>query len=285
MSDLTQIGEHLIAWPTDRPPTSLVVFLGGTGSTPANYRELTAAVGAMGHAVINLRYPNADAVGMRCLGDDRCFGQARGVAVFGTGVEPAPGVGPFACDGLEVQPGDSIVGRLVGLLATQIPGAKAASFLRADPTSPYVADGVGPAMPDWERTIVAGHSQGGGHAAFLATHVLVQRVVMLASPNDHVDGRPATWMAPCTTPPDRFRGIRHANEGLLGQHVPTAWKVLGGGHPETDIGDGADDPRGGRLLVVHEPDVDIGTNHSCVAVDGVAGPAMAPAWASVFSRS
>lgn len=39
----------------------------------------------------------------------------------------------------------------------------------------------------WDKIIVSGHSQGGGHAAVIGITQDVQRVLMFGSPNDHID--------------------------------------------------------------------------------------------------
>lgn len=277
------VGEHLVALPEGGGLRSLVVLLGGTGSTPEHYRGLSTELAAAGHGVLDLRYPNADAVGMRCFGDDACFTQARGTSVFGAGVLPQAGIGPFSCSGLEVDARASVVGALVALLdeltATH---PELAGHLVADPASPYSGTRIGPARPAWDRITLAGHSQGGGHAAFLATLVPVGRLVLLASPNDNVDGVPASWTRARATPPERIWGIRHAHEAMLGEHVPSAWAALTDGAPEVDVGDGSGDPGASRLLVISEDHGDPFQNHSSMAVDGIARSPVHAAWTHVF---
>ena len=39
----------------------------------------------------------------------------------------------------------------------------------------------------WDHIIISGHSQGGGHAAVIGISNPVRRVLMFASPNDHID--------------------------------------------------------------------------------------------------
>jgi hypothetical protein len=61
--------------------------------------------------------------------------------------------------------------------------------------------------PVWSRIIVAGHSQGSGHAAYIGTLFKVDRVLMFSGPQDYMDDlhRPAPWQADKrATPPSRF---------------------------------------------------------------------------------
>jgi hypothetical protein len=67
----------------------------------------------------------------------------------------------------------------------------------------FLTDG----SPKWKRVIVAGHSQGAGHAAFIGKLFRVDRVLMFSGPQDYLDdlGEPAPWQARNgATPPSRF---------------------------------------------------------------------------------
>jgi len=78
-------------------------------------------------------------------------------------------------------------------------------------------------QPDWTRIRVAGHSQGGGHAAFIAKQFAVDRAVYFSSPSDWRDGpnQPATWMgSPGATPAVRQYGFTHLRDPL-GSHQLT----------------------------------------------------------------
>lgn len=68
---------------------------------------------------------------------------------------------------------------------------------------------------DYGKLILAGSSQGGGHAALMAYEHEVARVVMFASPKDfnvHLN-QPAKWYAnPCATPLNRFFSFVHSKD-------------------------------------------------------------------------
>ncbi len=89
----------------------------------------------------------------------------------------------------------------------------------------YLANGA----PDWSRIAVAGHSQGGGMAAFLAKRTKVARVILFSGPADFVlPGRqPAPWLAaPSATPGERWYGLYHREERLASL-LQQAYGVLG----------------------------------------------------------
>ena len=61
--------------------------------------------------------------------------------------------------------------------------------------------------PAWPHIIVAGHSQGSGHAAYIGKLFRVDRVLMFSGPQDYMDNlhRPARWLLrKSATPPSRF---------------------------------------------------------------------------------
>ena len=81
----------------------------------------------------------------------------------------------------------------------------------------------------WDRIVLAGHSQGGGHAAILGKRHSLKRVVMLGSPTDdcQVRGGPASWLgAPGETPSDRYYGFVHAGDPGF-DRILAAWEAIG----------------------------------------------------------
>jgi hypothetical protein len=63
----------------------------------------------------------------------------------------------------------------------------------------------------WQKIIVSGHSQGGGHAGFISKQKEVARVVMFAAADVlPLLGRRADWVTmPGPTPPERYFGFIH----------------------------------------------------------------------------
>jgi hypothetical protein len=193
----------------------LLVFLPGTGATPALYRTILRVGADRGYHAIGLNYPNADAVGVLCLNslDPDCHGKVRNEVI--NGVDSSPLVA--------ITPTESLLNRLTQLvrwLNTQTPGEGWGGFLLPS------------GALDWSRITVAGHSQGGGHAAWLAQQFLVQRAVYFASPADwdSRNDRPAAWVlrGAMATPSARQWGFIHEDDPLVTLTTATRlWSALG----------------------------------------------------------
>ena len=70
----------------------------------------------------------------------------------------------------------------------------------------------------YSKFVLAGHSQGGGHATYLAQKFAVDRVVMFSSPTDYSDkeGKAASWLRnEFATSIDRFYGLTHKRDDTL----------------------------------------------------------------------
>jgi pimeloyl-ACP methyl ester carboxylesterase len=67
----------------------------------------------------------------------------------------------------------------------------------------------------WETLVLAGQSQGGGHAALLGIKHRVARVICTGAPKDYSDalGKPAAWLfAKAATPKSRFFTFNHQQD-------------------------------------------------------------------------
>lgn len=157
----------------------LFLFLGGTGSSSSTgYNALRLFTAGLGIDFINLSYPNA--VATASLADDPdtlVFDAYRQEACFGTPVS----------DAVSIDSLNAIHARAVNLLQYL------ALTYPAQDWGQYLA---GPGAPDWSRIIVGGHSQGSGHACYLAKHFAVERVLMFSGPNDYSDlhANAANWV-------------------------------------------------------------------------------------------
>jgi len=166
----------------------LVVFLPGTGGTPADYivdatRNIYDVFRADGHHVIALSYRNSQALANLCFGDDACFLPTRTTLVTGV---VAPG---SASDVAGLKLTEGIEPRLV--LALRM-------LLTVDPSGGWDAFLDGDTVR-WASVIVTGHSQGGGHAALMAKLHALDRFVALSSPCDSVGNAAASWLHPDAT--------------------------------------------------------------------------------------
>ena len=157
----------------------LFLFLGGTDSQTDQYLALRRYAARMGFAVINLSYPNEIATAsLRDERDTLVFTKYREEICFGTS----------ASDFVQVDSLNSIFTRfklLLHYLAMNNSDHPWANYLLAS----------GEVI--WDKIVVAGHSQGSGHAAFLGKRFILDRVLMFSGPNDFSDryDRPALWLS------------------------------------------------------------------------------------------
>lgn len=285
---------HVVVEPDGDRHSQLVVMLSGSNVAASGYGDFVEHAGGLGFAAVSLSYPNLGTIGAACqttVAADLCFENARGEIVFGAGV-PDPQGQSYASDKVSVDAANSISGRLVALLDhLAVQDSWWGGFLVDDVTSPYVATHRGPVRLDHRKLILAGHSQGGGHAAFLAMRTEVARAVLLGSPDDTTQTGTAPWIgAASATPLDRYWAMRHQSEGAYGQHLAQVWSELGGAGigagdntAEVQVGDGSGDPQGSHRLVLT---VEQGTalkNHMSTAYDGAYLAGVPDAWTHLLT--
>ncbi len=192
--------EHQVYYrPSARPKGQLVVFLPGTGGTGEGARGFCTLAAGSGFHLVSLAYPNEISIStFRASPNPDAFLKARENVIYGKA--------PFGK--LAVDEPNSIRNRLVKLIAHL-----AATYPKEGWSQYRDADGE----PAWSKLVLAGQSQGGGHAALLAMQHSVARVLMFGSPKDfnvHFN-KPARWYGgPSATPLDRYFSLVHsADEG------------------------------------------------------------------------
>lgn len=204
---------HFVYVPeTGRETGYLFLFYPGTGAAPSDYQRLMETAALMGHHVIGLSYVNDDSINRHiCPGSPtpECHRLAR--LEIHTG-EPA-------WEEVTVDPPNSIEGRLQSLLL---------HLLVTMPDSGWDAFISDAGTPAWERFIVSGQSQGGGHAGFSAKRHKVARCVMFAA-TDWWQGAPVPWIVePGATPPDRLFGFTHVRDaGVPPRLQSPTWVAYG----------------------------------------------------------
>ncbi len=206
------------------PKNQLFVFFPGTGGVAFNYLEINNTAADLGFHAVNLTYPNDDAVNSLCGAPNTnldCYANVRLETKDGTDRTPL----------VNVSRPNSIENRLIKLLIylrNQAPNDNWGQFLINDSTL------------DWSKIIVAGHSQGGGHAGIIGRFHRVVRVIMLAAMDfNGPTNSPANWIAlPATTPnastSDKFWGFAHTrdeqvNFTLLSTRIWTVYGMLNHG--------------------------------------------------------
>jgi len=256
----------------------LAVFLPGTGGVPRNLEFVQQVAAAEGFHVIGLAYPNDLSVGSLCSG--------RGTACYGP-VRQEIATGNDASSVVTVSRNDAIEQRLRDMLAflrTTDPQRGWGTFLQADTVR-------------WDLVHVAGHSQGGGFALFLAQRQRVAQAAAMGSGGDLVDGglTPAAWVGqPFRTPASAIYGFIHtADELVRPQGAVNAWTQIGlAAFGAATSVDGAASPWGGSHMLLTStaprfPTAPTASNHGAVAVDfntpidgGV--PRFAPVWRRIW---
>lgn len=190
---------HLVAYQPGPPNAPLLVWLPGTGGKPATgpQRFYDTAL-QQGYRLLALSYLNTPAVGQVCIGNRLaqadCAGRLRQHRVWG---EPLTRL-------VDDRPEDAIVPRLVRLLQ---------HLARSDAAGQWEQYLDGDA-PRWARITLAGHSQGGGMAAYIAQTRPVAGVIVFSGGWDHTTGGDiAEWYArPSVTPPERWFATYHVQE-------------------------------------------------------------------------
>ncbi|MEQ8844604.1 MAG: GC-type dockerin domain-anchored protein [Phycisphaerales bacterium] len=178
-------------------PNLLVVFVPGGGAVPAQYTRFAQFAASKGLHAIGIAYESWPSVFELIRGkDDPDLPEAiRRERLFGESQTEL----------IEVLPQDSITARLRSALA----------YL----DDAYPGEGWGRYLDDdgnlrWRTIVVAGHSQGAGHSAYLTKAFTLAGSIMFAGPGDFITGAgPAPWLfEPSQTPASRMFAFTHVQD-------------------------------------------------------------------------
>ena len=231
---------HLVVYEAGKPDAPLLVWLSGTGGKPATGpQHFYETVLRQGYRLLALSYLDTPAVSQVCVGatlraQRDCAGRMRQQRAWG---DP---------NGLvDDRPEDAIVPRLTRLLQ---------HLARSDGAGHWeqYLDGD---EPRWARLVLAGQSQGGGMAAYIAQTRRVAGVIMFSGGWDRrAGGDIAQWYSrPAVTPPQLWHGTFHVLEpqaaamdqiyrrlGLPADHIHGLSEPVKGRHPHGEgIGNAA----------------------------------------------
>lgn len=254
----TFLSPHFVARnPSTTPRNQLLVFFPGTGGTPVAYRTFVTLAADMGYHAIGLNYVNGEAVNELCgpMLDLNCYGNFRLEILDGTDRSNL----------VSVNRANSIENRLMRLLIymQQInPAANWAQFLDGQ-------NGI-----RWDKLVVAGHSQGGGHAGIIGKNHRVARVIMFAAMDfSGALNSVANWIvAAGVTPNADFYGFSHqqdeeVNYTLLSTRAWTAYGMNAFGAP-VNVDNSAPPYSNTHSLNSNFPTIPSGSNyHGAVVVD------------------
>jgi len=190
----------------------LFLFFPGTGAVPFNYREILKHAANLGYHAIGLTYPNSEAINTICLttNDTTCHSRAR-LEVFD---------GEDRHSSVNVDANNCIERRTLKLL----------QYLNITFPSENWGQYYSGNQILWNKIIVSGHSQGGGHAGIISKIKLVDRVVMFAA-MDWISllNRNADWITwNGLTPQDKYYGFIHQyDESVDFTKCLTTWNNYG----------------------------------------------------------
>ena len=204
---------HLIYFNPDAlKKDKLFLFLPGTGGVPAVYREILKVAANLGYHAVGLMYPNELAINIACALtlDTTCHSRARKEIITGQDMHPL-----YSVDSI-----NSISNRLFQLLrylSDHFPSENWDTFISGDSIH-------------WQKLIVAGHSQGAGHAGFLGTIRRIDRAILIAG-MDWIPlfMRPADWHSTSgKTPAENYYGFAHEmDERVNFERLQYAWQASG----------------------------------------------------------
>lgn len=196
----------------------VVLHLIGTWSDPASDHLFPEHACALGFAAIVPMYENRDPAREACGEDGDCYEAHRREVVDGVDGAPAP---------VDVDVPNSVRGRVATLLAR---------LAEDDDLWATIRDQI--AERDWSNVVLSGHSQGSGHALYLAREEAAERLVLLAGPSDRLgDGTehdaPVPWIDGLRTTPLRtarasvFSYIHEDDTVQIVDQVLDNWDAIG----------------------------------------------------------
>lgn len=196
----------------------LILMIEGTGASAMDYYIPDSIFANMGFHVISVDYKN-NVISTVCehSKDSACSYNFRREIITG---EPLS-------NKTEVDSVNSLLNRLqtfLQYLVTMDPKGNWNEFIRGDKIR-------------WDHIIVAGHSQGSGHAAMLGKMFKVDRVLIFSGPQDYlVDlGEPSPWLSmKSATPEDRYYAFLNLKDPFnVKFQIADCKKLMAGIHPDT----------------------------------------------------
>lgn len=224
--------EHQVYRPAvGAEPGGLVVFLPGCGGAPDGYTDFLETAQGQGYHVIGLDYPNICGLNDVCGTDPACSGAYRREVTTATDTSDLVP--------LETHFQDAINKRLKAVLRyleELDPRGAWEQFVVEDAQA---EEGLRPNFP---AMVFAGHSLGGGHAAFFGKRFDLARVIMISNPADAIDACSedpapdcvdldtvsADWLAEHMTPSASYYGLAHEQDLLANRfhRIQANWTSL-----------------------------------------------------------
>jgi pimeloyl-ACP methyl ester carboxylesterase len=196
----------------------LILMIQGTGGSAAGMRSIDSVFATMGFHVVSIDYKD-NVISTVCAHskDSGCSYRFRREIITG---EPLS-------NKTDVDSVNSILSRFKTFL----------QYLAKNDTkggwNKYTKNG----KPRWDHIIVAGHSQGSGHAAMLGKMFKVNRVLIFSGPQDYlVDlDMPSPWLSKkSATPENRYFAFLNLNDPFhVKYQIANCKKLMRHIHPDT----------------------------------------------------
>ncbi len=191
--------QHFIFVDTITLKNKLFVFLPGTTGSPQFYKLIVKKAAALGYHSIGLMYPNNSDLytASATSADNTQFGKCRQEIFDGTDQTTGVNVNFSNCIKTRLQD-------LLVYLQTQDSQHNWAQFLTNNEI-------------DWSKIIIAGHSQGGGHALFISKQVSVLKAISFSSIDWNSNlGMSADWVSsPGATPVSKLYSFNGINDQIF----------------------------------------------------------------------
>lgn len=182
--------------PLGSPRGELFVLLPGTGGKKTGMKRLMTNAALVGYHVIEVMY-NDDIPADICArdADPNAFAEFRWALIEGGSSPHLDGAIPRA---------ESIESRL----------AKFLQYLEVHDPDRGWGQYLQGSDPAWGKIAIGGMSQGGGHAALIATRFAVARVLCFGAPKDYSQRlkAPAAWYQRSVTPPGRYFAFNNTHD-------------------------------------------------------------------------
>lgn len=170
---------HFVVRNTKNHLNKLMLFIGGSFSSPDNYTFISEHAASIGFDLISISYPNNIPAASLASSDDQfAFDNYRDEICFGNQVSNAVSVDDLNSINTRTL-------KLIQYLYNTFPEQNWNKYLTASNNL------------DWGKIVIAGHSQGAGHACYIGKKRLADRIVMFSGPNDYSTyfDRPANWLS------------------------------------------------------------------------------------------
>ena len=204
--------DYIVSTPSEASAKNrLFIFLPGSLVRPEIYQQILQTGAENGYYSIGLSYQNDRTFTARCRNEGPdCQGNVSGELLEGQDLS----------DEVDISRAASIEGRIAALiqyLQEQNPQINWGQFVDDETIL-------------WNNIVIAGHSQGSNHAAYIGWHRPVIRVGMLSGPRGIADenGPIALWLQDQRkTPASRFYGFGNINDNVTDfSLMQAAWGAM-----------------------------------------------------------